>query len=147
MKPIRKLFVAALMLIFVACSNTNTNSNAGPSASGYWRTATTTNGYLWLNLSDNNGSVSGTTGVSTNSASLQISGSRSGTTLSLRVADSSGSIEFTGPVSGDTFSSTTTICITTCSSGPITFTRTAAATLSATASSQPLIEQIKKFIR
>jgi hypothetical protein len=143
MKPIHTLLVAALMLIFVACSNTNT----GPSASGYWKTATTASGYLWLNLTDNNGSVSGTTGVSTNSASLQISGSRSGSTLSLRVADSSGSIEFTGPFSGDTFSSTTKICITTCSSGSITFTRTAATTLSTTASSQPLIEQIKNFLR
>jgi hypothetical protein len=142
MKPIHKLFVVALMLIFVACSS------AGPSASCYWKSVTTSSSYLWLNLSDNNGSVSGTTGVSTSTGSLQISGSRSGSTLSLRVADSSGSIEFTGPVSGDTFSSTTKVCTTTCSSGPITFTRTAAATtLGSTASSQPLIEQIKKFIR
>ena len=149
MKIMHKLFVAALMFIVVACSDT------GSSASGYWKSATTANGYLWLNLSDNNGSVSGTTGVSTSTGSIQISGSRSGSTLSLRVADSSGSIELTGPISGDTFSATTKVCTTTCSSGPITFGRTAAPTLATTASSQSsgqslsqsLIETIKKFIR
>jgi hypothetical protein len=146
MKPIRKLLFIALTLIFAACSN------PGPSVTGYWKTATSTSGYLWLNLTDNNGSVSGTTGVSTSTSSLPISGTRSGSNLSVQIAVGGSSIEYTGPVSGDTFSSTAKICSPSCTSGPIAFTRGAAplaasASVKATTSSEPLIEQIKKFIR
>ena len=145
MKPIQKLFFLALTLIFVSCSS------SGSSVTGYWKTATTTNGYLWLNLVDTNGSVSGTTGVSTITGSVPISGTHSGSNLSVKIAEGGSSIEYAGPVSGDTFSSTAKVCNPSCTSAPISFTRgsapAAAAALNATGSSQPLIEQIKKFIR
>jgi hypothetical protein len=137
-----------LPLALTACGS----STPSISATGSWRTITTSNGYIWLRINDNGGSLSGSFGVSTNSGSAPLSGTRNGSYLKLSFNSSSGQASFEGPMNGNSFESYTVICADSCISANITFNRTSSSSASdgvmpqnSDHSTEKLLESAKKF--
>jgi hypothetical protein len=137
-----------LPLVLTACGG----STPSISATGRWQTITTSNGYLWLRINDNGGSLSGSFGVSTSSSSAPLSGTRNGGYLKLSFNSSSGRASFEGPMNGNTFESYTVICADSCTSANIDFTRTSSSSAtdavvaqSGDTSAKKLLEGAKRF--
>jgi hypothetical protein len=110
--------ILSLVLVFVSCGG------ASLGATGRWQSPTTASGYLWLRLTDNTGSISGSLGTSSSATGLPLSGTRTGTYLDLTSINTGGNFYFEGDYSGDTWQAITTVCSSSCSTGTITFKRT-----------------------